>query len=312
MDTMRGVVELVEAQFGECILARDDAVAVLSTAPGLGPPDLCFLQKGRKAAASWVGLGAAGGEAPAGYYHWVLGRDVSSSAALAAYFALITSKQEKAGVLAGLWGSPEWSVQRSLYSTYDPFARLDVRCEVRRWGGGVGSGGGGGGLCTGGAEAGRRAGGGRGARGGAGGRARAPAGAPLCRGGSDAGQLGVCGCGRQGAAGCAREARRSWAAAAAPGRTRDHQLICSMHASTRRPATAGPSVGACLLCCAAVHPWRRRGGGCGCERPADRRHARDVAAGAGGRLLPSRRHSSRPGVRAWAARAQRAARRGPA
>lgn len=97
METLRGVVEAVETEFGEAIVARDEAVAALVNTPGLGPPDLAWLQKARKAA-------APGADAGGGYYHWVLGRDVSSSAALAAYFAELTSRQE-----AGSWSAGEQS-----------------------------------------------------------------------------------------------------------------------------------------------------------------------------------------------------------
>jgi hypothetical protein len=94
MDTLRGIPEHIEAEFGDSIVARDEAVAVLGEAPGLGPPDLCWLQKAPKARS------LLGGAAEAqGYYHFVLGRDVSSTAAVAAYFALLNSKVEPCGVL---------------------------------------------------------------------------------------------------------------------------------------------------------------------------------------------------------------------
>jgi hypothetical protein len=94
MDTLRGIPEHIEAEFGDSIVARDEAVALLGKAPGLGPPDLCWLQKAPKARS------LLGGSAEAqGYYHFVLGRDVSSTAAVAAYFALLNSKVEPSGVL---------------------------------------------------------------------------------------------------------------------------------------------------------------------------------------------------------------------
>lgn len=111
METLRGVVEAVEGEFGEAIAARDDALAALADCTGLGPPDLAWLAKVRKQPGSgssgggWLGFGSGGGgrrgsgsgggegaagvdlSGGSGYYHYVLGGDVSSSAALAAYFA---------------------------------------------------------------------------------------------------------------------------------------------------------------------------------------------------------------------------------
>lgn len=124
MDTLKGIPEHIEAEFGEAIVARDDCLMSLGTTPGLGPPDLCWLQKCPKASFS-----GAKGE-PQGYYHYVLGRDVSSSAAVAAYFALLNSRIEPVGFLQGLWLSSEWTIQRGFYCCYDPFNRMDIRCEL--------------------------------------------------------------------------------------------------------------------------------------------------------------------------------------
>lgn len=88
MESLRGVTEAIEAEFGESIVARDESLVVLAGAPGLGPPDLVWLQKAQKAT-----LTSAAGE-PRGFYHYSLGLDVSSSAAVAAYFAELTSRVE--------------------------------------------------------------------------------------------------------------------------------------------------------------------------------------------------------------------------
>jgi hypothetical protein len=96
---------------------------VLATAPGLGPPDLCWLQKGQ-------GAWSPGTPPGRGYYHSVLGGDVSSSAAIAGYFATLTARVEKPGLLAGLWRGAELSVQRGFYCTYDAISRTDLRCEL--------------------------------------------------------------------------------------------------------------------------------------------------------------------------------------
>jgi hypothetical protein len=125
MDTLRGVPEAIEADFGDSIVARDAALAALgSSVHGLGPPDLCWLQKARRA-----GLLDRGSEAQ-GYYHHVLGRDVSSGAAVAAYFALLTSRVEARSGLQGLWSGGDVAIQRGFFCCYDAIARLDVRCEL--------------------------------------------------------------------------------------------------------------------------------------------------------------------------------------
>ncbi|MEW5316764.1 MAG: hypothetical protein WDW38_008114 [Sanguina aurantia] len=89
MESVRGLTECIELLFGESIVARDEATVILSAGRGLGPPDLCWLQKATVSALT----GAKAGE-PGGYYHHALGRDVSSSAAVAAYFASITMRVE--------------------------------------------------------------------------------------------------------------------------------------------------------------------------------------------------------------------------
>jgi hypothetical protein len=90
-DALAGIQEAIEDQFGDSIVARDEALAVLVQAPGLGPPDLCWLQKAPKSSTFLFTPSAA---EPKGYYHHVLGRDVSSSAAVCAYFAELTALVE--------------------------------------------------------------------------------------------------------------------------------------------------------------------------------------------------------------------------
>ena len=124
MESLKGVVENIEVEFGDSILARDDAVGQLANHPGLGPPDLCWLQKGAKN--TLTGSTAP----PEGYYHHVLGRDVSSTAAIAAYFALLNSLVEHVGMLQSLWLAKEWTIQRGFYCCYDMISQMDVRCEL--------------------------------------------------------------------------------------------------------------------------------------------------------------------------------------
>ncbi|GFR48730.1 hypothetical protein Agub_g10688, partial [Astrephomene gubernaculifera] len=124
MDTIKGHPEHVETVFGEAIVARDESLVVLAGACGLGPPDLCWLQKAPKSA-----LTGATGEAK-GYYHYCLGVDASSSAAVAAYFATLTSMVEAPTFLQGLFSTSETRIERGFYCCYDPLSRLDVRCEL--------------------------------------------------------------------------------------------------------------------------------------------------------------------------------------
>ncbi len=98
MESIKGHPEHVETVFGEAIVARDEALLVLSGACGLGPPDLCWLQKAPKSA-----LTGSSGEAR-GYYHYCLGVDASSSASVAAYFATMTSMVESHSFLQACTG----------------------------------------------------------------------------------------------------------------------------------------------------------------------------------------------------------------
>lgn len=72
-------------------MQRAACLSVFPQAPGLGPPDLCWLQKAPKP--MW-GLPSRPGMDAKGFYHYALGRDVSSSAAVAAYFAELVSLVE--------------------------------------------------------------------------------------------------------------------------------------------------------------------------------------------------------------------------
>jgi hypothetical protein len=123
MDTLKRTPEHVESDFGESIISRDEALSLMAEAPGLGPPDLCWLQK------TAVGLLGGAGE-PGGYYHWTVGRDISSSAAIAAFFASLSTQAEQASFIQGLFTTSEYKIQRGFYCAYDPFSRMDIRCEL--------------------------------------------------------------------------------------------------------------------------------------------------------------------------------------
>ncbi|KAL6750532.1 Chs5p-Arf1p-binding proteins-domain-containing protein, partial [Haematococcus lacustris] len=103
---------------------RDESLVGLATTPGLGPPDLCWLQKASKG--SWATVNAE----PRGFWHHTLGRDVSSSAAVAAYFAELNATVEPITFMQGLWYTAETKIERGFYCCYEPFNRLDVRCEL--------------------------------------------------------------------------------------------------------------------------------------------------------------------------------------
>jgi hypothetical protein len=135
MDSIAYLEEAVEVSFSESIVARDDALAVLSAVPGLGPPDLCWLQKGRGAWSPGDDGVAAGSH---GYYHHVLGGDVSSTGAIAGQFAELLAGIERPGLLAGLWSGSELLIQRGFYCCYDAISRTDLRCELCVPGGVVG------------------------------------------------------------------------------------------------------------------------------------------------------------------------------
>lgn len=124
METIKGVAEHVEVDFGESVVSRDEAISALTQTKGLGPPDLCWLQKSPK------GKPTHDIHNNRGYYHWTLGRDVSSSAAIAAYFAHLSSMVEPVGFLQGFWYTTEYEIRRGFYCVYDPFTRCDIRCEL--------------------------------------------------------------------------------------------------------------------------------------------------------------------------------------
>jgi hypothetical protein len=67
MDSLKGIREHVETEFAESIVSRDESMVILGSVPGLGPPDLCWLQK---SAVSAFGSTATDHK---GYYHWALG-----------------------------------------------------------------------------------------------------------------------------------------------------------------------------------------------------------------------------------------------
>ena len=168
-------MERVEGAPGEALAARARFLAAQAGAPGPGQPDLCWLERrgatgggggqGRGATTGGAGAGAGGEneEAEGGsgeetelqsttVYHWALGQEVSSAAALAAYVARCAGEAETAAsapaaLLGGFLAqtlpgaavrraaersvaASSRRVARGVYCCYDLFARVDVRVEV--------------------------------------------------------------------------------------------------------------------------------------------------------------------------------------
>ncbi len=69
-------------------------------------------------------------ESSQGYYHWVLGCELSSPAAIAAYFSSLIAAVESVSFISGMFTTTEFKVARGFYCAYDPFSRLDLRCEL--------------------------------------------------------------------------------------------------------------------------------------------------------------------------------------
>lgn len=80
--------EAEDAQFGAVLRGRSMA---LRSSMGLGPPDLCYVHKEYKAPLGLGGLSVFGmklsDDRTVGFYHHVLGLDVSSPAPISAYVA---------------------------------------------------------------------------------------------------------------------------------------------------------------------------------------------------------------------------------
>ena len=128
MDTLSGLPEAVEAVFADAVAARDDALAALASGPGgLGPPDLCWLQKGR---GHWEPGSDPAAAGCGGYHHSVLGGDVSSSAAIAGYFGGLLARVERPGYLQSFFQGSELALQRGFYCCYDAISGTDIRCEL--------------------------------------------------------------------------------------------------------------------------------------------------------------------------------------
>ncbi|GMH38881.1 hypothetical protein BSKO_06779 [Bryopsis sp. KO-2023] len=123
MESIRKTPENVERRFGEALGARDSALALLGKRPGLGPPDLCWVQKRVKKV-------FRKNFEVRGYYHWVLGLDVASETSASSYFASLNAAVEKPGFLQGLVPR-EYNIERGIYCCHDPFNCVDIWCDLQ-------------------------------------------------------------------------------------------------------------------------------------------------------------------------------------
>eukprot|EP01086_Lenisia_limosa_P011409 TRINITY_DN3725_c0_g1_i1.p1 TRINITY_DN3725_c0_g1~~TRINITY_DN3725_c0_g1_i1.p1 ORF type:complete len:748 (+),score=114.11 TRINITY_DN3725_c0_g1_i1:109-2352(+) len=121
-EVIYGTPEVVEYHLNESHACRDSALAAFQS--GLGPPDLVHFTKvhDRPSLPKFMRPKVQ----DAGYYHWVLGVDVSSPASMAAYFSELVSMHES----ASWYGSGQYRIKNGIYRTYNPFRNHDVRCEV--------------------------------------------------------------------------------------------------------------------------------------------------------------------------------------
>ena len=92
MQSAGKVPECVEQQLGEVLAARNAAIANAEDVPGVGPPDLFWIQRTAKA------IFSKKKPKMQGYYHWVVGLAVTSTASIAAYFARLAAADRKVGV----------------------------------------------------------------------------------------------------------------------------------------------------------------------------------------------------------------------
>lgn len=128
MDTIAGLPQAVEAAFADAIGARDAALDAAASAVGaLGPPDLCWLQRGRGAWQPGADPATAGA---GGYYHSVLGAEAASGGAVSAYYARVAARLERPGTLQRFFQGDALDVQRVFYCAYDAISQRDMRCEI--------------------------------------------------------------------------------------------------------------------------------------------------------------------------------------
>eukprot|EP00658_Telonema_sp_P-2_P028705 TRINITY_DN21950_c0_g1_i2.p1 TRINITY_DN21950_c0_g1~~TRINITY_DN21950_c0_g1_i2.p1 ORF type:complete len:918 (+),score=221.19 TRINITY_DN21950_c0_g1_i2:97-2850(+) len=119
-DRIYDTAEYTEVQFGEALDAR---TAEHRSYSGLGPPDMCFLEKLFRRSLPMVG---STDTTQAGYYHWVAGVDCSSAAGVAGYFGeLIRLQEDETFVLGG-----QWVITHGTFAIWCPISRVDLRVDL--------------------------------------------------------------------------------------------------------------------------------------------------------------------------------------
>ncbi|GAA5973831.1 hypothetical protein JCM11641_003182 [Rhodosporidiobolus odoratus] len=120
----KDVGEFIEVDLGESLISRTETLASFRE---LGPPDLCHVIKTTGKA----------GQKEIGSYHYVSGVDASSSASLAAYLnSLNYTVEETPGWFFGSTTTKSpWKIRGGVFCSFNAFARVDVRVEVKIPGG---------------------------------------------------------------------------------------------------------------------------------------------------------------------------------
>lgn len=134
--------ECAEFELGEVLAARSAAIANVDNVPGVGPPDLCWIQRTAKS------IFNKKNPKTQGYYHWIVGLNVTSCASIAAYFSRLNASTKKVskwlsdfsclwqmGYYRGMGVGRHFAIQRGLYCCYDPFSGMDIWVEVSLPGG---------------------------------------------------------------------------------------------------------------------------------------------------------------------------------
>jgi hypothetical protein len=117
---MSSIPEHGEYEIGSSLAERVHTLKTMAY-NSLGPLDLCLVRK--SGTPSIIGA-ITGGSVETGYYHRVAGYDVSSIAAISAYFFDLVRRQQNASV----WKEGSSMVLRGgVFCVWNPFANVDLR-----------------------------------------------------------------------------------------------------------------------------------------------------------------------------------------
>lgn len=128
METIKYVSELVVEDQDACasLQHRIKVLQQFQAASGIGPLDFVWIKK--KASGAF-------GTVYSTSFHHVLGKDMSSTASGAAYFADLCNRVEQIGVISGLFTAQQWKVQECIYCSFDAISRMDIQCHMKTPGG---------------------------------------------------------------------------------------------------------------------------------------------------------------------------------